>query len=48
LDTKTSTSSTPKKCSKKGLEKSSLKAIKKKAVKESFRRPIEDTKAVDE
>jgi len=47
LDTKTSTTSTPKKASKKGLKKSSLKAIIKKATKESSGGPIEDTKAID-
>ena len=36
-----------KKASKKGLKKFSLKAIKKKAIKESFRGPIEDTEAID-
>ena len=47
MHAKTPTSSPPKKVAKKGLKKSSLKAIKKKATKESSRGPIEDAKAID-
>jgi len=36
-----------KKVSKKGLKKFSLKAIKKKAIKESFGGPIKYTKAIN-
>ena len=44
MDTKTPASSAPKKA----LKKSSLKAIKKKAAKESSRGPIEDAIAIYE
>ena len=47
MDNKTLASPAPKKAFKQGLKKSSLKAIKKKAIKGSSRGPTEDALAVD-
>ena len=47
LNNKTPISFTSKKASKKGLKKSSLKAIKKKATKGSSGGPIEDALAIN-